>query len=99
MRKTAGNKLAIGAHKTYHVRGWNTILSSGTRAGFLTSQASSIPSFAITLELRRRPDRILADERTFLTYVRTLPALVLVGARVIRIFEDPSLNTIGWTLD
>ncbi|MFW6313103.1 MAG: DUF202 domain-containing protein [Spirochaetota bacterium] len=41
---------------------------------------------------------ILANERTFLAYVRTLLALVLAGATVIRIFEDPSLNIIGWTL-
>ncbi|MFW5836229.1 MAG: DUF202 domain-containing protein [bacterium] len=41
---------------------------------------------------------VLANERTFLAYVRTLLALVLAGATVIRIFEDPSLNIIGWTL-
>jgi len=41
---------------------------------------------------------ILANERTLLAYIRTLLALVLAGATVIRIFEDPSLNIIGWTL-
>ncbi|MFP4431578.1 MAG: DUF202 domain-containing protein [Spirochaetaceae bacterium] len=41
---------------------------------------------------------VLANERTLLAYIRTVLALVLAGATVIRIFEDPSLNTLGWTL-
>lgn len=41
---------------------------------------------------------ILANERTLLAYIRTLLALVLAGATVIRIFEDPALNNIGWAL-
>ncbi|MFW6313186.1 MAG: DUF202 domain-containing protein [Spirochaetota bacterium] len=41
---------------------------------------------------------ILANERTLLAYIRTVLALVLAGATVIRIFEDPSLNILGWTL-
>jgi putative membrane protein len=41
---------------------------------------------------------VLANERTLLAYIRTVLALVLAGATVIRIFEDPSLNILGWTL-
>jgi len=41
---------------------------------------------------------ILANERTLLAYIRTVLALVLAGATVMRLFEDPSLNTLGWAL-
>ncbi|MFP4330931.1 MAG: DUF202 domain-containing protein [Alkalispirochaetaceae bacterium] len=40
---------------------------------------------------------ILANERTFLAYARTFVALVLAGATVLRIFENPSLF-VGWAL-
>jgi putative membrane protein len=78
-------------HQSEQRRRWNRREGSNPYERFLNYEMILRDQLAI--------DRtILANERTFLAYVRTVLALVLAGATVIRIFEDPSLNIIGWTL-
>lgn len=41
---------------------------------------------------------ILANERTFLAYIRTALTLFVAGVSFIKFFDSPVIEVLGWTL-
>jgi putative membrane protein len=41
---------------------------------------------------------VLANERTFLAYIRTALTLLVVGASFIKFFDSMTLGIVGWSL-
>jgi len=39
---------------------------------------------------------VLANERTFLAYIRTALTLFVVGASLIKFFDSPTATVLGW---
>ncbi|MBM3500885.1 MAG: DUF202 domain-containing protein [Armatimonadetes bacterium] len=39
---------------------------------------------------------VLANERTFLAYIRTALTLLVVGASFIKFFDSMTLDVVGW---